>query len=129
MARSEPVQSVFPTLRISSYEAAREFYVRGLGFAVDWEWRHEPGFPVFMQVSRGGLAFYLSEHEGDCKPGGCVHLYVSDVDDWCARATAAGLPVKQPPTDQAWGNRDMVLVDPFGNRLVIAQRKPPLEAA
>jgi uncharacterized glyoxalase superfamily protein PhnB len=94
-----------------------------LEFAIDWEWRHEPGFPVFMQVSRDGMAFYLSEHSGDCQPGGSVHPYVSDVDAWYAAIAAANVPVEQPPTDQAWGNRDMVLVDPFTNRIIVAQRK------
>lgn len=116
------MQLVFPTLRILDYEQAVAFYVRGLGFGIDWEWRHEPGFPIFMQVSRSVMAFYLSEHSGDCQPGGSVHLYVADVDSWHAEIAAARVPVKQVPTNQAWGNRDMVLVDPFGNRIVIAQR-------
>lgn len=116
------MQTVFPTLRILSYDQAVAFYVRGLGFAIDWEWRHEPGFPVFMQVSRDGMAFYLSEHAGDCQPGGCVHLYVPDVDVWYAALAGADVAVEQKPTDQPWGNRDMVLVDPFGNRILVAQR-------
>ena len=34
------------------------------------------------QVSRDGLAFFLTEHTGDCPAGGLVHLYVPDVDAW-----------------------------------------------
>lgn len=69
---SKQGQTAYPTLSITDYERARDFYVERLGFAIDWEWRHEPGFPVFLQVSRDGLAFYLSEHSGDCEPGGLV---------------------------------------------------------
>ena len=56
---------------------SKQFYVDGLGFQVDWEHRFEPGFPVFAQVSRDGLAFFLTEHTGDCPVGGLIHLYVA----------------------------------------------------
>ena len=52
---------VVPTFRIFSIDKAREFYLDFLGFKVDWEHRFEPGFPVYMQVSRDGLAFHLSD--------------------------------------------------------------------
>jgi hypothetical protein len=50
---------------MTKWERTRAFYVDGLGFAVEWEHRFEPGFPVFTQVSRDGLALFLAEHEGD----------------------------------------------------------------
>ena len=56
------VQRIFPTLRILDASEAQAFYVERLGFRIDWQWRHEPHLPVFMQVSRDGLALYLSEH-------------------------------------------------------------------
>lgn len=96
-----------------------------LGFAIDWEWRHEPGFPVFLQVSRDGLAFYLSEHSGDCEPGGLVYLYVPDVDRWHAELVRAGLAIESPPTSHPWGLRSMTLADPDGNHLCIATRLDP----
>jgi catechol 2,3-dioxygenase-like lactoylglutathione lyase family enzyme len=75
-----PGQRVMPTLRITDYTRSKRFYVDGLGFQVDWEHRFEPGFPVFMQVSRDGLAFFLTQHTGDCPSGALVQLYVPDVD-------------------------------------------------
>jgi len=56
-----PQQRVMPTLRIADYPRSKHFYVDCLGFQIDWEHRFEPGFPVFMQVSREGLAFFLIE--------------------------------------------------------------------
>jgi catechol 2,3-dioxygenase-like lactoylglutathione lyase family enzyme len=53
-----------PVFRIFSLEKAREFYLDFLGFKVEWEHRFAPDAPVFMQVSRGGLAINLSEHHG-----------------------------------------------------------------
>jgi len=77
-----PTQRVMPTLRITDYARSRQFFVDGVGFRVDWEHRFGPGFPVFVQVSRDGLAFFLTEHTGECPAGALIHLCVSDVDAW-----------------------------------------------
>jgi catechol 2,3-dioxygenase-like lactoylglutathione lyase family enzyme len=96
-----PQQRVMPTLRMTDYASSKRFYVEGLGFHVDWEHRFEPGFPVFAQVSRDGLAFFLTEHTGDCPVGGLVHLYVPDVDSWFEEFRQRGLyrraPERMPP--------------------------------
>jgi uncharacterized glyoxalase superfamily protein PhnB len=113
------VNAIVPTLRIADYEAAVRFYVEGLGFKIDFEWRHEPGFPVFMQVSRDDMRLYLSEHAGDCVAPGLVYLYVPDVDTWQAELLTRGVIAEEPPQDQPWGNRELSLTDPTGNRLRI----------
>jgi catechol 2,3-dioxygenase-like lactoylglutathione lyase family enzyme len=113
------MQAVVPTLRIKELERSRRFYVDGLGFRVDWEWRHEPGFPAFVQVSRAGMRLYLSEHEGDCPAGALVHLYVSDVDGWQAELLTRGIVAEHAPVDRPWGNREMLLLDPDGNKLCV----------
>ena len=87
-----PQQRVMPTLRMTDYERSKDFYVAHLGFQIDWEHRFEPGFPVFMQVSRDGLAFFLTEHTGDCPVGGLIHLYVPDVDAWFGECRQKGVP-------------------------------------
>lgn len=113
------MNTAVPTLRITSYDAAVAFYVEALGFRVDWEWRHEPGFPVTMQVSRGPLRIYLTEHEQDCALPGLVYLYVSDVDAWQAEMLARGIVAEEAPQDQPWGNREMMVRDPDGNGLCV----------
>jgi catechol 2,3-dioxygenase-like lactoylglutathione lyase family enzyme len=113
------MQAVVPTLRISDYEKSRRFYVDGLGFRIDWEWRHEPGLPVFAQVSRAGMRLYLSQHEGDCPAGAQVHLYVTDVDGWQAELLTRGIVAEHAPVDRPWGNREMLLLDPDGNKLQV----------
>jgi catechol 2,3-dioxygenase-like lactoylglutathione lyase family enzyme len=115
------VQQVVPTLRITDYARSRAFYVEGLGFHLDWEHRFEPHLPVFMQVTRDGLTLYLSQH-GDCQAGGLVHLYVPNVDEWYAELRRKPISVKQPPTDEPWGNRDMNVMDPDGNQLRICTK-------
>jgi catechol 2,3-dioxygenase-like lactoylglutathione lyase family enzyme len=114
------VQRVVPVLRTHALERSRRFYVDALGFEIDWEWRPEPQLPAFLQLSKAGLSIYLSEHAGDGPPGSTVYLYVSDVDAWHREVQDAGLAVESPPSDQPWGNREMSLRDPDGNRLVVA---------
>jgi catechol 2,3-dioxygenase-like lactoylglutathione lyase family enzyme len=116
------MQRVMPTLRITSYEKSKAFYVDGLGFQIDWEHRFKPHFPVFIQVSRDGLAMFLTEHSGDCPVGGLVHFYVPDVDAWYVDFQGRGVPVKEPPSESLQGLRDMTVVDPDGNKLRICTR-------
>lgn len=119
-----PLQRVMPTLRITDYARSKTFYVDALGFQIDWEHRFNPHFPVFLQVSREGLAFFLTEHEGDCPVGGLVHLYVPDVDIWYAEFQRRGASVKEPPNESLQGLRAMTVVDPDGNKLRICTRLP-----
>jgi catechol 2,3-dioxygenase-like lactoylglutathione lyase family enzyme len=119
-----PKQRVMPTLRITDYATSKKFYSEGLGFQVDWEHRFKPGFPVFMQVSRDGLAFFLTEHTGDCPVGGLIHLYVPDVDAWFSELRQNRVPVKEPPNGSLQGLRSMTVVDPDGNKLHICTRLP-----
>ena len=79
------MQKVSPTLRITDHARSKTFYIDSLGFNADWEHRFGKGLPVFMQVSRDGILLYLSQHEGDCKPGGLLNLYVPEGDAWYAR--------------------------------------------
>lgn len=95
----EHMQNVYPTLRITDDEAATAFYVDALGFRIDWEHRFEPGFPVFMHISRDGLALYLSQHRGAGLSGGLVSLYVPDVDTWYREFSAKGVSIAHPPED------------------------------
>ena len=119
-----PQQRVMPTLRMTDYERSKDFYVAHLGFQIDWEHRFEPGFPVFMQVSRDGLAFFLTEHTGDCPVGGLIHLYVPDVDVWFGECRQKGVPVQEPTNECLPGLRSMTIMDPDGNKLHICTRLP-----
>ena len=46
------MQTVIPQLRVTDARASLSFYVDGLGFSVDWEHQFEPGFPLFLQLTR-----------------------------------------------------------------------------
>lgn len=116
-------QTVIPQLRITNARRSLAFYVDGLGFAVDWEHQFEPGFPLFMQLTRSGQTIFLTEHTGDCEVGGAVYFIVSDVDRCFAEFTARGITPAEPPADTPWDTREMLVRDPDGNRLRFATDK------
>jgi len=107
-----------PILRIFDLKKAKEFYVKYLGFAVDWEHRFEPGLPLYMQVSRGDLVLHLSEHHGDCTPGSTIFVITTGLHELHRELGAKRYPSLRPGIRRMPWNADvMELVDPFGNRI------------
>ncbi len=45
-----------------------------------------------------------------------IHLYVENVDEFVARAVAAGANITMPIADMFWGDRYGQIEDPFGHR-------------
>lgn len=105
-----------PALRMTDYERSKKYYAEVLGFAVEWEHRFAPNFPVFMSVSRDGMQIYLSQHAGDCRVGGLVHFVIADVDAWHAEFVGRGAMVVESPNSDL-GFRNMTVKDPDGNQL------------
>lgn len=108
-------EEVIPVLRVTDAAASVDWYAR-LGFVEQWEHRFEPGLPAFVEVARGRVRLFLSEHTGDARPDTLVYLRLRDVD---AVAAEFGATV----TDAPWG-RETELRDPDGNRLRVG---PPAD--
>lgn len=116
------MQRVVPALRVRSYDASRVFYEK-LGFAEQWKHQFGKGLPVFASISRDGMEVFLTEHTGDCQFGGLVHFYVEDVDACYSQFSERGVSVEQPPSNSLGPDiRDMLVVDPDGNRLSFLTR-------
>ena len=116
-------QRAVPIFRIFSLEKAREFYLDFLGFKVDWEHRFEPGAPVYMQISRDGLTFFLSEHHGDGTPGSVAYVYVTGVADLHRELNAKQYRYNRPGLQrQEWGMTEVTVTDPFNNRITFGER-------
>jgi catechol 2,3-dioxygenase-like lactoylglutathione lyase family enzyme len=118
--------TITPILRILDEAKAKEFYVDFLGFKVDWEHRAEG--PLYMQISVGECRIHLSEHDGDARPGAAVKLHTDDIEAYVAEIVAKEYPpgiAKQDlgVCEQPWGSLDMLLVDPFGNRLIFTNAR------
>lgn len=113
-------QTVIPQLRITDAAMSLHFYVDGLGFSIDWEHRFEPGFPVFMQLSRNGQTIFLTEHTGDCQAGGAVYFIVESADQCWSQFEARGVQPTNRLASTPWGTREFLVTDPDGNRLRFA---------
>ena len=111
-----------PLLRIFSVEKAQEFYLGYPGFKVDWEHRFEPSLPLYMQVSRDGLALHLTEHHGDCTPGAKVFVEMTGVAELHAELKAKNYNYLRPGLEKApWGATTLTVTDPFMNRILFSE--------
>ena len=128
-ARTMPFTKTIPILRILDEAKAKEFYVDFLGFKIDWGNRATGA--LFMQVSLDECVLHLSEHSGDAVPGAAVKLHTDKIDEYVEQLVAkeypAGVAEQYPGLEeQPWGSLDMVLVDPFGNRLIFTNADCPV---
>ena len=112
--------TTIPVLRILSAEQAKAFYLDYLGFVLDWE-RHE-GAALYAQISRAGLVLHLSEHTGDAAPGAAVFIAMRGLATWQAELAAKPYRSVAPGLSAGMQGPELVLSDPFGNRLRFAER-------
>ncbi|MEO1377495.1 MAG: glyoxalase superfamily protein [Cyanobacteria bacterium J06635_10] len=111
------MQEVVPALRIRSYEASSAFYAL-LGFKEQWKHQFQIDMPIFALIARDGMEIFLTEHSGDCQFGALVHFYVANVDKCYAEFQQLGVAIKKAPSNSLSPEiRDMLVVDPDGNRL------------
>jgi len=114
----EQFLKAIPILRIFNVEKAKEFYLNYLGFKLDWEHRFEPGFPVYMQVTRGDLVLHLSEHHGDACPGAAVFVKMKGIDAFHRELTEKQYDYLRPGIETTEYNAKLITVlDPFGNKI------------
>ena len=108
---------VVPALRVASYAASKPFY-ESLGFREQWTQQFEPGMPTFASMAFDGMELFLTEHAGDCQPGGLVHFYVPEVDALYDDFLEYGVSVEREPNNDLGPDlRVMSVLDPDINRL------------
>ena len=115
-----------PVLRASEIAHAQSFYCDRLGFARDWLYQPHDDLsdPAFMGLSRGGARLHVSSFSGDGVFGSVATFYVRDVDALFREYRAREVEIDLEPYDQTWGNREMYLQDPDGNKLRFIQARP-----
>ena len=119
------------TLAVPDLDAARRFYVNGLG----WEPAFDvPGEVLFIQVNHGllialfgaaDLATDMGDEPGSVVPGGGFTLAQivespEEVREVLARAQEAGATVVKPAQQAAFGGYHCYFADPAGIRWEIA---------
>ena len=109
-----------PVLKIEDEDIARQFYVDALGFKVDWDWRPEPGLPIYMGLSRDGWAIHLTEHVEDCSPAGAVYFIVDDIVAFYQELKGRNPQMNNELIEQPWGQTELMLLDHFQHKLRFA---------
>lgn len=102
--------SAIPILRVENLEASLGYYVRVLGFEVNWQ---SPG--IIASVSRDRCCIFLCEGDQG-QAGGWTWIGVTDVEPLFAEFVARGARVRHPPTNYEWAC-EMQIEDPDGNVL------------
>jgi len=115
-AKSAPVafEGVCPILRVKSLSASVDYYVKILGFKVDWGYPDD-GSSFFASVSRGACHIFLSEGDQG-NPGTWVWVGVQDADALLAEYQQTGAKIRHPPTNYPWAC-EMQVEDLDGNVL------------
>ncbi|WP_332634690.1 glyoxalase superfamily protein [Halalkalibacter flavus] len=113
------MKSPTPILRIFDEEKAKEFYLTFLEFELDWEHRFEDDLPLYMQVSYGSCIIHLSEHHGDCCPGGAIRIEVQNLELFHSNLLSKKYKYACPGIETTpWNSLEVSIGDPFGNRIV-----------
>lgn len=117
------ISPAIPIIRSFDSAKAEEFYLGYLGFAVDWQHRHEAHLPLYMQVSRSDCLLHISEHHGDATPGGRSFIPMTGIAAFHAELTARPYRNLNPGLEQMPWGAQLSLSDPFGNRLTFCEQK------
>lgn len=116
-------EQAVPIVRIFDVAKAHEFYLGFLGFTVDWEHRYGADFPLYTQVSRGGLRLHLSEHSGDATPGCNMCVYMTGIRSFQKELTDKKYRFMRPGLEDEGTRLEVTVTDPFNNRIRFMETK------
>ncbi len=132
------VQSISPHLVVAGAADAIEFYVKAFGAVEKLRIPGHNGKLIHAAIEIDRLPVMLTDEEpawGSLSPKALkgtpvtIHLAVSDVDTFFARAVAAGATIKMPVADMFWGDRYGIIQDPFGHNWSIATHQRDMTEA
>jgi len=101
---------VNPIFRVGDLAASIDYYVRILGFKIEWEFTG-----VIACVSRDRVGIFLSQGDQG-NPGSWVWIGVGDAERVHEELTRKGARIRQPPTNFPWA-LELQVVDLDGNVL------------
>jgi uncharacterized glyoxalase superfamily protein PhnB len=124
--------AITPHLTVRDVEAAAKFYEKAFGFTRKFALPGAGGRIMHAEVGHENCTVMIgpeSRERGMLSPisaGGTavsIFVYVPDVDKQHARAVAAGAKELMPPSEQFFGSRTSLLLDPDGHQWMFAQHK------
>ncbi len=122
------IHEVYAYLRVHDSARAIDFYERAFGARELFRLSEPSGRIGHAEIKIGPTTVMLSDEypeagiHGPRSVGGttvAIHLHVSDVDRFFARAVAAGATVVRPLQDQFYGERSGTVRDPFGHEWLL----------
>ncbi|NJC69123.1 VOC family protein [Planosporangium thailandense] len=114
--------AVVPHIAVDGAANAIGFYTTAFGAEELTRIARPDGRILHAEIRIRDSVLMLGDAEGDfvspSMVGGTtvgLHVYVEDVDALHRQAVAAGAESLQPPTDMFYGDRTIILKDPFGH--------------
>jgi uncharacterized glyoxalase superfamily protein PhnB len=126
-----PINALFPYLRVRSAVAAIEFYRRAFGAVEVFRLTEPNGRIGHAELKFGSATVMLSDEypeygirgpHDDVPTGSSIHLHVADVDAMTTQAVAAGAKLLMEPKDQFYGERASKVLDPFGHEWLLGSQ-------
>lgn len=122
------IHELYAYLRVTDSRRACDFYARAFGATEKFRLCEPSGRVGHMELDFGGTTLMISDafpemglhapQPGDSAPVS-LHLHVDDADALVQRALDAGATLQMACTDQFYGERTGVVIDPFGYRWMI----------
>jgi PhnB protein len=135
----ESYPPLIPYLTVSDAAAAIEFYKNAFGaMEITRHYMPESTMITHAHLVINDGSVMLSDDFSSVRGGKSstpqalggspvtIHLQMPDVDSFWERAVGAGATVTMPLADQFWGDRYGQMVDPFGHKWSVGQRKEAL---
>ena len=122
LASRHQLHGLQPVLTVADVKAAADYFVRVLGFELDFLYGDPPshgrvksgdgsyGQPIYVHLSPPG------DDEIGLRPTGELRIHVGhDIDALCDAYVRRGADVVQSPTTQPWGLREFLVLEPNGH--------------
>jgi PhnB protein len=121
----QQLPAIIPSLVVSDVKATLDWFAK-LGFETAFEMAGPDGSIAHAEVNRGpDVHFMMGPSTWGGTPGSTgMTIYINlreSVDAYHDAVTAAGVTVKDPLTDQFWGDRTFSVEHPDGYQIMFSQ--------
>ncbi len=121
----QQLPAIIPSLSVNDVQATLDWFAK-LGFTTAFKMDGPDGSIVHASVNRGpDVEFMMGPASFGGTPGSTgMSIYVNlreSVDAYHNSVTSAGITVKDPLTDQFWGDRTFSVQHPDGYQIMFSQ--------